>query len=119
MIAQKDQLFPTGLYMLDVALRTVLSPSRGLLTQQELARLKDAMERDQVIHDNAYGRSDARGMRTRVCLWNNLPDNVAGAIARSEKVVNTVEEVQSSRPAPASTLPFLDVPCRYGYHFCL
>ena len=55
---------------------------RNLFTPDEVAKLKRYMEESQEIQNKSYGRSDGKGRRTKVTLWNRAVDDVAGVVAR-------------------------------------
>ena len=40
------------------------------------------MEESHAIQEKAYGRSDGKGRRTKVSLWNKAGDDLAGIVAR-------------------------------------
>jgi len=63
---------------------------RGLLTGDETALLGEVARADRELALSAYGRKDAQGMPVTLALRNDLSDDIFSAIARSEKVVNTM-----------------------------
>ena len=40
------------------------------------------MEANSEIQNKAYGRSDGKGRRTKVTLWNRATDDLAGVVSR-------------------------------------
>ena len=55
---------------------------RNLFTPDEVAKLKRYMEESREMQNKSYGRSDGKGRRTKVTLWNRAVDDVAGVVAR-------------------------------------
>jgi hypothetical protein len=66
---------------------------RGLFDAEETALLRTAMETDPTVRANFYNRADAEGAVTRMVTWNQPGDGVYGLAARSEKVVDTMEDL--------------------------
>ncbi|XP_064599259.1 uncharacterized protein LOC135465834 isoform X2 [Liolophura sinensis] len=66
---------------------------RGLLTKEEVNRLRESMEKDQTLQENEHSRGDAMGKRIRVSLWTTVPKSITGTIVRAEKVVSKVEKL--------------------------
>jgi len=66
---------------------------RGLLTNEEVDKIKIFMEGNADIMNNAHGRSDGHGARVKVSLWNHPGDDVCGMVARCEKVAGTMQEL--------------------------
>ena len=67
--------------------------NRSVLSGEELARLKDALEKDGGIMKHSYVVGDDSGRCNRMCLWNHPGDDITGMVARSEKVAGTMEKV--------------------------
>ena len=66
---------------------------RSLFDAQEIALMRSAMEQDPAIRDNLYERKDAQGKSTRIALWNEPGDSVYGLAARSDRVVDTMQDM--------------------------
>ena len=66
---------------------------RGLFDAEETALLRTAMETDPTVGANFYNRADAEGAVTRMVTWNQPGDGVYGLAARSEKIVDTMEDL--------------------------
>ena len=66
---------------------------RSLFDPEEVALMRSAMEQDPAIRDNLYERKDAQGKSTRIALWNEPGDSVYGLAARSERVVDTLQDM--------------------------
>jgi ectoine hydroxylase len=69
----------------------VLVPA--LFDAEEISSMRAAMEQDPAIRDNLYERKDAQGKSTRIALWNEPGDSVYGLAARSERVVDTLQDM--------------------------
>ncbi len=66
---------------------------RGLFDDDEAGQLRRAMEEDPQIRSNLYDRMDADGAATRMVAWNHPGDSVYGLAARSERIVDTMEDL--------------------------
>jgi ectoine hydroxylase len=66
---------------------------RNLFDAEETALLRSAMENDPQVRGNLYDRLDAEGLKTKMVLWNHPGDSVYGLAARSERVVDTMEDM--------------------------
>ncbi len=66
---------------------------RGFFDPEEAALLKRAMEADPAIRDNLYNRNDAKGATTKMVTWNHPGNSVYGMAVRSEKMVDTMEDL--------------------------
>jgi len=64
---------------------------RNLFTLDEVAKVKSYMEANSEIQNKAYGRSDGKGRRTKVSLWNRAVDDIGGVVARCQKVAGTMQ----------------------------
>ena len=66
---------------------------RGLFDTDEIDLLRRAIEEDPQLRASLYDRTDAEGRATRMATWNHPGDSVYGLAARSERVVDTVEDM--------------------------
>lgn len=66
----------------------------GLLNSAEMKRLTSALEKNKTLPKYLLSRDDNDGRKTNLTVWNHPGDDVAGMVARCEKVVNTMEEVR-------------------------
>lgn len=66
---------------------------RSLFDAEEAAYLKTAMETDEQIRSHFYDRHDETGATTKMALWNHPGDSAYGLAARSERVVDTMEDL--------------------------
>jgi len=64
---------------------------RGLISPQELERIKEALESDKSIINNSFGISDGQGATSKLALWNHPGNDITGVLARTERLVNTAE----------------------------
>lgn len=55
--------------------------------------LKKAALADRELDKRSYGRADGEGGTVRLSIWNHPGDNIYGAFARSERIVNVAEEL--------------------------
>ena len=66
---------------------------KGLFDSDEINLLRTAIETDPAIASHFYERFDAMGKPTRMVTWNEPGDSVYGLAARSERVVDTMEDI--------------------------
>jgi len=64
---------------------------RGLLSGEEMTKLKAALEQSKDIKKNAYGKVDGQGRQSKMTLWNYAGNDVTGVLARSQKVAGTMQ----------------------------
>jgi hypothetical protein len=64
---------------------------RGLFDSDEADILRAAAHADQSFKDNAYDLKDGEGGKAQLVLWNSAGEDLWGSIARSERIVNTME----------------------------
>lgn len=67
--------------------------ARGLLTAEETDLLSRIARADNELADSSYGRKDATGLPVTLAVRNNLSDDVYSAIARSRRIVGTMERL--------------------------
>ena len=63
----------------------------GLFDAEEAGILRAAAQADQSFQDHAYDLEDGEGGKAQLVLWNSAGEDLWGAIARSERVVNAME----------------------------
>ncbi|MBI3831806.1 MAG: phytanoyl-CoA dioxygenase family protein [Planctomycetes bacterium] len=63
----------------------------GLFNKQEMDLLLKTAKADRDLEKNAYGRKDATGAVSKLALWNEPGDDLYGTIARSERIVTSME----------------------------
>ena len=66
---------------------------RGLFSPEEAASLLDCAQSDSFVLDRAHGRKDSDGCVSKLSLWNTCGVNIYGALARSARVVDSVEQI--------------------------
>ena len=71
----------------------ILIPS--LFDKEEIGNLRTAMETDEQIRSHFYDRKDETGAPTKMALWNHPGDSAYGLAARSNRVVDTMEDILS------------------------
>lgn len=64
---------------------------RGLFDEEETAYMARGLELDETITANIITRLDGEGGKTELALWNHPSDDVFGAVARSARVVESME----------------------------
>lgn len=69
----------------------VLVPS--FFSWEEIDLLYSTAQADSVISRKTYDREDKEGYRTRLALWYSLDDDIYSLVARSERIVNAVEQL--------------------------
>ena len=66
---------------------------RGFFDAEETRLLQTAIVQDPAIRGHFYDRGDAEGLTTKMATWNHPGDSVYGMAARSEKMVDTMEDL--------------------------
>ncbi len=66
---------------------------KNLFDEEEIGMLKKAVMADRELDNRSYGRDDGEGGTVRLSIWNHPGDNIYGAFARSERIVNVAEEL--------------------------
>ena len=66
---------------------------RGLLDEDETALLATAARADERMQEAAMTVADRDGKSTQLSLWNHPGDDVYGAVARSRRVVDAMEQL--------------------------
>ena len=66
-----------------------------LFDKEEIVYLLTAMETDEQIRSHFYNRKDETGAPTKMALWNHPGDSAYGLAARSNRVVDTMEDILS------------------------
>jgi ectoine hydroxylase-related dioxygenase (phytanoyl-CoA dioxygenase family) len=64
-----------------------------LLDDEEAALLKEAAVADQRMQQAGMDIKDTSGRRTNLSLWNHAGDDIYGVVARSERIVNSMEQL--------------------------
>lgn len=66
---------------------------RQLLDAEEMGYLARAYEEDEAIHRRARHLLDGQGGQTEIALWNEPGEDVFGALARCERMVQAAEDL--------------------------
>jgi ectoine hydroxylase-related dioxygenase (phytanoyl-CoA dioxygenase family) len=66
---------------------------KGLLSSEEVEQLRAKAKNDREMDKHSYLRDDGTGARVRLSLWNHPGNGIYGMIARSHKVVDSVEQL--------------------------
>ncbi|MAT88543.1 MAG: phytanoyl-CoA dioxygenase family protein [Aestuariivita sp.] len=66
---------------------------KSLFTSQEVDALNTTVNNDPVIAKAIYGRKDSEGATTELALWTELSEDMFGAVARSARIVDSLELV--------------------------
>ena len=69
----------------------IINPN--LFDTEEIGYLRTTMETDEQIHSHFYDRKDETGAPTKMALWNHPGDSAYGLAARSNRVVDTMEDL--------------------------
>jgi len=66
---------------------------KGLLNKEEVEHLRDRAKTDREMDSHSYQRDDGTGAKIRLSLWNHPGNGIYGMIARSHKMVDSVEQL--------------------------
>jgi ectoine hydroxylase len=66
---------------------------KGLLNLIEVELLREKAKTDNEMDKHAFQRDDGTGAKVRLSLWNHPGNGIYGMIARSHKVVDSVEQL--------------------------
>jgi len=66
---------------------------KALFDTDEVALMNDVIRNDPTIREATYSRKDSSGASTDLALWFTLGDDIFGAAARSERIVDSIEAV--------------------------
>lgn len=69
------------------------SVAKSLFDAEEIALLRRAAKEDRALDEHSFDRGDGEGGRVRLALWNHPGEGIYGAIARSRRVVDSVEQL--------------------------
>ena len=64
-----------------------------MIPKEELAKLKEELERDDGIMKYSYVVSDGHGRSCKQCQWNHPGNDITGMVGRCEKVADTMEQL--------------------------
>jgi len=66
---------------------------RALFDAGEMDILRGAAKADAAMKQNAYEVADGQGTATKLVLWNKAGEDIYGAVARSHRVVDRMEQL--------------------------
>lgn len=66
---------------------------KGLLNHVEVENLRERAKSDREMDSHSYQRDDGTGAKIRLSLWNHPGNGIYGMIARSHKLVDSVEQL--------------------------
>ncbi len=66
---------------------------RGLLDEEETQLVLTAARQDEAMRANAMDVIDTQGRTTNLSLWNHPGDDIYGAICRSRRIVDAMEQL--------------------------
>lgn len=66
---------------------------KSLLTKKEVSHLREKAKNDRELDRHSFKRDDGAGAEVRLSLWNHPGDGIYGMIARSHKLVDSVEQL--------------------------
>ena len=66
---------------------------RNLFDAEETGILRAAAQADSSFEHHVHDIDDVDGGKAQLVLWNEAGDNLWGAVARSERIVNTMEQL--------------------------
>ncbi len=66
---------------------------KNFCDSSEVSRLYATTLQDKVLHKNAMEMQDKSGRKSLLSLWFTAGDNVFGYLARSEKIINSVYQL--------------------------
>lgn len=72
---------------------------RNFFSKKEIGLLYKIATGDDVMSKKSFDRTDASGMKTKLTLWYSLDDSLYSKFARSERIVNGVEQILQGKPA--------------------
>ena len=91
--------------------------ARRMFDNEDIGMLKSIAKNGPVFTDN-WERKDASGKPIRLKLWNHPPDNIYGAFARCERMLNSAERTWSVWNRPESTTNWCPWNWRPAMRFC-
>ncbi|SKB82728.1 phytanoyl-CoA dioxygenase family protein [Dyadobacter psychrophilus] len=72
---------------------------REFFSKKEVELLYRVATTDDVITSKSYDRTDAAGLKTKLALWYALDESIYSKFARSERIVNAVEQILDGKAA--------------------
>ena len=66
--------------------------ARAMFDREEADALFATAKSDLMITDNAMGLPDSQGRISKITLWNHPADDIYGMVARSERMVESMDQ---------------------------
>jgi ectoine hydroxylase-related dioxygenase (phytanoyl-CoA dioxygenase family) len=66
---------------------------KKFFSDEETKLLQNASNQDPAMRSHFYDRTDSEGLITKMMAWNHPDDSIYGVTARSEKIVDTMEDL--------------------------
>ena len=66
---------------------------KKFFNDEETKLLQNASNQDPAMRSHFYDRTDSEGLITKMMAWNHPDDSIYGVTARSEKIVDTMEDL--------------------------
>ena len=66
---------------------------KALFSTEEAAEVLSCAQSDSTVLSKAHGRMDSDGFISKLSLWNTCGVNIYGALARSARVIDSVEQI--------------------------
>ena len=66
---------------------------RRFFDKEETSLLQKASNEDPAIRKHFYDREDSEGLITKMAAWNHPDNSIFGTVARSHKLVDTMEDL--------------------------
>ncbi|GAB5379465.1 MAG: phytanoyl-CoA dioxygenase family protein [Aliiglaciecola sp.] len=67
--------------------------ARGFYCQQEIEKLQNKAFNDESLHDRAWDKKDASGTVSKVCLWQELGEDLYSMFSRGRRLTDSVEKL--------------------------
>ena len=68
-----------------------------MFSEEEVARIKKFLADKQFLEKHTYSRSDGEGRKASLVMWNQPGSDLTGLVARTNRMVDTVEQVHKDR----------------------
>ncbi|TDE10550.1 phytanoyl-CoA dioxygenase family protein [Dyadobacter psychrotolerans] len=72
---------------------------RNFFSKEEVDLLYKIATEDDVMSTKSYDRTDASGLKTKLALWYALDESLYSKFARSERIVEAVEQILGGKAA--------------------
>ncbi|CAH1772695.1 unnamed protein product [Owenia fusiformis] len=66
---------------------------RNVFGDDEISKLKEALEKDDGIKQHAYEIGDGGGGKVKLCIWSLPGQDITGMVARCDKIAGTMEKL--------------------------